>query len=168
MKRVGSVRAASENTIIQVNKMPTRSRDATLGTNAPRCLHASILSTTRRRRRSAGPFNSSNLHQIESEPTAVFNRPVGIVGAEEHLGRLAGLFLRRRQEKVGPGMLSQHGVEPLEFAVHFDDDHPRRLIAANVQVKKDVIIVGERTKRTNPRLVIHRPQDVLPRATSEP
>lgn len=106
-------------------RMPTRSRDATLGTNTPRCLHASILSAGRTDDVDQRDLQFSN----RERPTTVPNRSIGMVSAEEHLGRLAGLFLRRCQEKVGPGVLSQYGVKPLEFAVHFDDNHSRGLMA---------------------------------------
>jgi hypothetical protein len=46
-----------------------------------------------------------------------------VISTVEHFGRIARLFFRRRQEKLGPRIRRQQGIEPLKFAIHLYNDH---------------------------------------------
>ena len=57
--------------------------------------------------------------QQQTHPRLLSPRRCG----KRHFGRLASLSFRRRQEKLGPSMRPQQGVEPLKFAIHLYNDY---------------------------------------------
>ena len=101
----------------KVSLPPTHCRDAIPETSGPQCQRDSTLLIT-------GDESDYHSHQRDNPPTCVSHRLGVVVSAVEHFGRFALFFFRRRQEKVGPRMHPQQGVEPLKFLIHLYDDHP--------------------------------------------
>ena len=106
-------------------RFQTRSNESTAyslsrripGTNVPRFQHDSILSITGHES-DRGHFHQKTTTDT-THPRLLSPRRCG----KRHFGRLASLSFRRRQEKLGPSMRPQQGVEPLKFAIHLYNDY---------------------------------------------
>lgn len=148
--------------------MPTRSRDATLGTNAPQRLPASILSTTtisttlQISEQSANPPRSltaplvSQVQKNTSDDQPPSSSSPSAPG--ESRTRHASPPQHRTSRIRGP--LRRPSFQPdLNEIARRKKKGTGRCCQQSAERK---------TKSTHRRLVIHRPQDVLARATSEP